>query len=134
MTRGQVDYLESHWQAADGKRSLDLHGSPGYGGVAQTFKTKKGQQYRVTFSLAGSPGCEVPNKKVAVSAAGKSQEFSFDSTGKTTTKMGWVTKTWDFEAVANETTLEIYTLEKTDPFTGPALDNVRVVAIPPQKK
>jgi Protein of unknown function (DUF642) len=32
VTRGQIDYIGSHWQAGDGSRSLDLHGSPGFGG------------------------------------------------------------------------------------------------------
>jgi hypothetical protein len=35
----------------------------------------------------------------------------------------------EFVAVADETTLEIYTLETTDPTRGPALDNVRVVRV-----
>jgi len=131
VTRGQIDYLENHWKAADGRRSLDLHGSPGYGGIEQTFKTKKGQRYRVTFSLAGSPGSEVPVKRVAVSAAGKSHEFAFDSTGKTADNMGWVTKEWEFDADDEQTKLEIRTLERSDPFRGPALDDVRVTAISP---
>ncbi len=51
-------------------------------------------------------------------------------TGKTAVNMGWVTRTWEFDAVTDETTLEFYTVEKTDPTAGPALDNVRVVAAP----
>jgi len=39
----------------------------------------------------------------------------------------------EIEAAAGETTLEIYTLEKKDPNAGPALDNVRVVAVPGKK-
>jgi choice-of-anchor C domain-containing protein len=129
VTRGQIDYLGTHWQNADGFRSLDLHGSPGYGGVEQTFKTKKGQRYLVMFSLAGSPGSNVPVKTIGVSAAGKMERFTFDSTGKTVRKMGWVTRAWEFTAVADETTLEIYTLETTDPVAGPALDDVWVIAL-----
>ncbi|HEX3998042.1 MAG TPA: choice-of-anchor C family protein [Pirellulales bacterium] len=129
VTRGQIDYIHAHWKADDGERSLDLHGSPGYGGVAQTFKTLKGRRYRVTFSLAGTPGANPATKRVAVVAAGKQQAFEFDSTGKSLQAMGWSTKTWEFVAVADETTLEIYTLETTDPTRGPALDNVRVVRV-----
>src|SRR5262249_24519791 len=62
VTRGQIDYIGSFWPAADGKRSLDLHGSPGFGGVSQTFPTVKGQKYRVTFALAGNPEGTVPKK------------------------------------------------------------------------
>ena len=134
VTRGQIDYLERHWKAAEGDRSLDLHGSPGYGGVEQTFKTTNGQHYRVTFALAGSPGCAFPSKNVIVSAAGKSRTFSFDSTGKTTEEMGWMQKEWEFDAVAAQTTLEIRTAEDTDPVAGPALDDVRVEALPSGKR
>ncbi len=133
VTRGQVDYIASHWRADHGRRSLDLHGSPGYGGVAQTFRTTKGQRYRVTFALAGSPGSNPAVKRVAVAAAGRQQEFAFDSTGKRPDAMGWSTRTWEFEAVAGETTLEIFSLEKKDPNAGPALDNVRVVAVAGRK-
>ena len=33
VTRGQIDLIGTFWTSADGKRSLDLHGSPGFGGV-----------------------------------------------------------------------------------------------------
>src|SRR5712691_2108634 len=59
VTRGQISYISTRWQHADGKRALDLHGSPGFGGIKQTFKTKKDQKYRVTFAMAGSPGGRV---------------------------------------------------------------------------
>src|SRR5262245_42740046 len=54
VTRGQIDLCQQtgeEWKAADGKRSLDLHGSPGFGGVKQTLPTKAGQKYRVTFRM-----------------------------------------------------------------------------------
>ena len=38
VTRGQIDYIGTHWISGDGKQSLDLHGSPGFGGVKQMFK------------------------------------------------------------------------------------------------
>ena len=52
VTKGQIDYIGTLWKAAEGKRSLDLHGSPGFGGVKQTIKTEKGRTYRVTFEMA----------------------------------------------------------------------------------
>src|SRR5260370_41188947 len=66
VTRGQISYVSTMWQHADGKRALDLHGAPGFGGIKQTFKTKKGQKYRVTFALAGSPGGKLPKKELRV--------------------------------------------------------------------
>jgi len=134
VTRGQIDYVgKDHWNAADGDRSIDLHGSPGYGGIKQTFKTTKGQRYRVTFSLAGSPQCNHPIKRIAVQAAGAKEVYTFDSTGKTWEKMGWVRRSFEFNAVSDETTLEIYTLEKRDPIAGPALDDVQVTEVPQKK-
>ena len=131
VTRGQIDYIGTHWQHADGKRSLDLGGSPGFGGVKQTFKTKKGQKYKVTFSLAGNPGGMVAEKKLCVKAGDKKESFTFDTTGKSRDKMGWETKTWEFTAEGAETTLELYDAMTEDPFSGPAPDNVSVVAAKP---
>jgi choice-of-anchor C domain-containing protein len=126
---GQIDLIDTHWQAADGKRSLDLHGSPGYGGVAQTFKTEKGKKYKVTFSLAGNPGGTVAKKTIVVRAAGKEKEFTFDTTGKSGTDMGWKKETWEFTAEKAETTLELITAMTEDAAAGPALDDVSVIAV-----
>jgi choice-of-anchor C domain-containing protein len=128
VSRGDIDYVGSYWQPADGQRSLDLNGF-NRGGIAQTFKTTKGKKYRVTFAMAGNPnlGEEPRVKTLGISAAGKSAEFSFDTTGKVYRNMGWVTKTWEFMAVADQTTLEFYSL--TGRGCGPALDDVHVVAL-----
>ncbi len=127
VTRAQIDYVGSYWQAADGKRSIDLHGSPGFGGIQQIFATKKGRRYRVTFCLAGTPGAGA--KRVAVRAAGKEGEFRCDGSKTTREQMGWTTHTWLFRAVSDKTTLEFHTLETQDPERGPVLDNVSVFAV-----
>jgi choice-of-anchor C domain-containing protein len=126
VTRGQIDYISSYWEHAEGKRSIDLHGSPGYGGIKQTFKTKKGQKYRLTFALAGNPVGTTAEKKLGVKVGDKEEEFLFNTEGKTTDNMGWATQVLDFTATNSETTLEFYTLMKEDPNCGPALDNVSV--------
>ncbi len=126
VSQGNIDFLDSSfWQAADGKRSLDLNGFTA-GAISQTFKTQKGQKYRVRFALAGNPAGPA-EKKLQVSAGGKTMEFTFAATGKTRTDMGWVSKTWEFTAEAEETTLEFLSLTEGD--SGPALDDVVVVAI-----
>jgi choice-of-anchor C domain-containing protein len=127
VTRGQIDFINGYWEAADGKKSLDLHGSPGYGGVKQAFKTKKGQKYRVSFSLAGNPIGTAPIKTLGVKVADKEEEFTFSTEGKSNSDMGWATQVLNFTATAAETTIELYTLMKEDPNCGPALDNVSVV-------
>jgi choice-of-anchor C domain-containing protein len=126
VTRGQIDLVGNQWPAAEGQRSLDLHGSPGLGGIKQTFATTPGTRYKVTFSMAGNPEGSVPKKRMGVSAAGESGEFEFDATGKTVKAMGWAKKTWRFKATEKQTTLEFYTLMKEDEACGPALDDVSV--------
>jgi choice-of-anchor C domain-containing protein len=130
VTRGQVDLVGSHWPAAHGKRSIDLHGSPGLGGVRQTFPTKPSQRYRVTFSLAANPEGSVPKKVLGVSAAATRAVFTVDATGKTVRDLGWQKKSWVFRALGSRTTLEFYTLMKEDPACGPAIDDVCVVEAP----
>jgi choice-of-anchor C domain-containing protein len=124
---GNIDVVDSsYWKAADGKRSLDMNGGTA-GAISQTFKTKKGKKYRVRFALAGSPGNAPAEKKLQVSAAGETAEFTFDVSGKSRTDMGWERKTWEFTAAADQTTLEFLSL--TEGHAGPALDDVVVVAV-----
>jgi choice-of-anchor C domain-containing protein len=133
VTRGQIDLIGTHSAAGAGKRSLDLHGSPGFGGVKQTFSTAKGKRYRVTFLMAGSPGRISTVMALCVRAAGKKEVFSFDAAETTHKEMGWEKKSWQFVAVADETTLEFHTLDgaEDDPngVAGPKVDDVRVVAV-----
>ena len=128
VTRAQIDLVGTYWKAADGKKSIDLHGSPGKGGISQTFATKPGRTYSVTFSLAGNPEGGDQVKIVGVSAADKTTSFTFDTKGKTKEDLGWVKKTWKFKAAKDKTTLEFYTLTKgVDASCGPVIDNVVVV-------
>jgi choice-of-anchor C domain-containing protein len=128
VTRGSIDYIDSYWQHAEGRRSLDVNGLV-RGGISQTVKTTKGQRYRVTFSLAGNPALAEDKgmKMLGVRAGESGTAFAFDTTGRKNADMGWVTRTWDFVASGDQTTLEFYSLSGTT--CGPALDNVSVVAL-----
>ena len=125
VTRGQIDIVGTFWVAAHGSRSVDLHGSPGYGGVEQTFKTKKGSKYKVELQLASTPGAG--ERGIWVAAAGDKKKFEVDSGKGTPEKMAWTKVTWEFAALGDETTLEIYTTEKGDDSRGPVIDDVSVV-------
>jgi choice-of-anchor C domain-containing protein len=127
VTRGSVDYIGFYWQHADGKRSIDLNGNEP-GAIAQTFRTKPGKRYRVTFSMAGNNcgGGEPQIKRMVVSAAGRREEFVFDTTGRNYEDMGWVARTWEFTATATETTLEFVSTTDLPIACGPALDKVSV--------
>lgn len=126
-TRGSIDIVDRYWKAAHGNRSIDLHGSPGFGGIQQTFKTVPGKKYTVSFSLAVNPDCSFPKKKMGVSAAKQSQEFTIDGTGNSRANPGWERKSWRFTAADKETTLELYTLMNNDDACGPIIDDVSVV-------
>src|SRR5262245_20944929 len=77
VTRGQIDIVGTFWVAAHGSRSVDLHGSPGYGGIEQTFKTKKGNKYKVELQLASTP--TAGERGIWVAAAGDKKKFECDS-------------------------------------------------------
>ena len=125
-SQGEIDYVGSFWVPADGQRSIDLNGYV-RGSIRQTFKTRKGQLYRVTFAMAGVLQQPPAVKRLRVSAAESSAEFEFDSTGRSVKDMGWTTGSWDFRAVAEETTLEFSSL--VEGANDPALDSVSVVAV-----
>lgn len=126
VIKGGIDYYGTGWVASDGNRSLDLNGTPGVGGVAQTFDTIVGQSYQVSFDMAGHNSGLFQWMKVA--AAGKSADFFFQSS-KDPNNLGWERFSWDFTAINPQTTLEFYSLQTFYEFGGPALDNVSVVAV-----
>ena len=114
------------WDASQGGAySLNLNSPSGPGSISQTFTTIPGDLYQVSFDMAGDPGGGPAMKTLRVTAAGQSQDFTFDTTGKSTRNMGWVTQNWTFRANATRTTLAFQSLDNGA--NGPALDNVRVV-------
>jgi choice-of-anchor C domain-containing protein len=146
--KGSIDWVGSYWTPADGNRSLDLNGaSPG--GIAQSFTTVAGQAYKVTFNLAGNPDngpavktLYLGTKNVYTNSILYDSNLSFDTTGKTKSSMGWATHTFEFVAASNLTSLWFesttnsptfnfpdFGVVDTNPF-GPALDSVRVDAVP----
>jgi choice-of-anchor C domain-containing protein len=133
VTRGQIDLLQvtdNGYPAAHGKRSLDLHGSPGFGGVRQPLVTKVGQKYAVTFRMSGNAGIPLDAVQLAVRAAGKKEVFACDMAGKTVADPKWEQKAWEFTAIDTITILEFHTAmpPPANPFGGPMLDDVKVVA------
>lgn len=135
-----IDYVgNGYYLASRGERSLDLDGSAtsrstppfAQGGIAQTFATVPGQRYLVTFDMAGNPARPPAQKPMRVSAAGQSEEFVFDITGKNARNMGWLPKRFSFTAKESSTTLEFRSLTAS-PLTGygAAIDNVTVTAEP----
>jgi len=114
------------WAAADGDQSVDLDGVVA-GAVSQTFATKPGTTYTVTYSLAGNVHAGPTTKTGEVLVNGQDvQDFSFDTTGRTYLDMGYETDQVTFLATSPSTTLAF---ESTTPGAyGPVLDNVSVKA------
>ena len=134
VTRGQIDVVEEHdgtWKAADGQRSLDLHGSPGHGGVKQAFGTRPGRKYRLTFHMSGNPGVGHEKVQLAVEAAGQTKQFEISMEGISNEDLKWEKKTWEFTATDKTTVLELRTAmpPTTNGFGGPAIDDVIVVEV-----
>jgi choice-of-anchor C domain-containing protein len=124
VTRGQIDYVGTNWVSADGNRNIDLHGSPGKGGVAQEFATVKGKKYGVKFQMASSYG--KGKQGIIVEAAGQKETFTTDGTGTTPATIGWTRKSWEFTATGDRTTIEFRTEGTGDEYCGPVLDDVVV--------
>jgi choice-of-anchor C domain-containing protein len=120
-----VDYIGGLWQPSEGSRSIDLS-AYGAGTISTTLNTVPGTTYRLFFDMAGNPGGDPVEKALKVWIDDISQDFSFDTTGKTAENMEWQTKSLDFTAASSATRLTFESL--VDAANGPALDNVRVTA------
>jgi choice-of-anchor C domain-containing protein len=132
VTRGQIDLIGPvHWKPAAGNKSVDLNGSPGFGGIKQSFTTQKGHRYRVRFQMAATPASYGGDGKVKilVRAAGEKVTISADATDNPGPGIGWTRKEWTFTAVDDTTTLEIYSLDRDDGNCGPVIDDVSVTRV-----
>jgi len=136
-----IDYIGSFWLASDGVRSLDLDGSPGPGGIQQTFGTEVGKAYKVDFDMAGNSARAPYVKWMQVAALGagpaplNTKVFSFDSTASTVNAMGWAPMEFAFIANSASTTLRFSSMTPAaatdwEKYCGPALDNVVVTPVP----
>jgi len=129
VVSGSIDYIGTCWTAAEGSRSIDLSGgSYGALAIATALDTEAGKTYRLSFAMAGNPVGDPSTKSLTVTVAGISQDFTFDTTGKSVTNMGWTTKELVFTATGS-TSLKFASNVST--CYGPALDDVKVVEVVP---
>jgi choice-of-anchor C domain-containing protein len=132
-----IDIVSANqWQPHDGDNSLDLCGTPGDGGVSQTFSTLPGVAYNIRFFLSGNPSADFPseptNKTLSVMAAGQSANFSFDVATEQNTFANMKWKECDFTFTANSasTTLSINATMGGNFNLGPVIDEVSVAPVP----
>lgn len=125
---GTIDYIGSYWNASDGVRSIDLNGN-GPGASLYTTITDMviGQKYRLYFDLSGNTDGG-PALKVSRNGVGENAEVFVSSSSSLIPNLEWKTYSLDFWA-AGETTNLIFKSEVEGPY-GPALDNVRISAVP----
>ncbi|MEF8697988.1 MAG: choice-of-anchor C family protein [Candidatus Accumulibacter sp. UW26] len=128
VSGGNIDYIGSYWLAAAGNRSIDLAGTT-LGTLSQIFDTHIGGRYTVEFAMAGNPDGGGATKSLNATAGDFDGDFSFIQTGKTKSNMGWTDYSFQFTALATQTTLSFEALNGACCY-GPALDNVRVDAVP----
>ncbi len=130
ITSGSVDWISTYWAPASGSKSIDLAGrEPGT--ISQTVATTAGKTYVVSFMLAGNtdsannPAGGPAVKTLSVAATGSAPAtYTFDTTGKTPTSMGWTAKTYSFRATGPSTTV---TFTNTSAgYYGAALDQIEV--------
>jgi choice-of-anchor C domain-containing protein len=120
------------WLASKKNKSLDLVGDAagGIGGIQQTFDTVPGATYRVSFDLAGNYAGLPVVKPLAVTVNGVTNNYTFDTTGKSQFNMGWTQITFRF--VASSPTSTISFVSDVSGLgglnnAGAAIDNVQVV-------
>ncbi len=118
----------NYFKCQDGQNSIDLNGTPGFGGIQQRFFTEKGKKYLLSFYLAGNPEGGPKIKKLLVSFGDQTRELEFDITGKSRENMGWEYHEFVFKAKDRATILKFESNHKSGPTNwGPAIDNVKLV-------
>lgn len=128
ITTGSVDLINQYWAPSSGNYSLDLSGNQD-GTISQSFATVIGQKYVVSFDMAGNPDDKAidPEKYLQV---GLSQEplYTVNTTQTSRNNMGWITKSFVFQAVSAQSTLHFAGGQESA--YGVALDNISVTAVP----
>jgi choice-of-anchor C domain-containing protein len=126
---GSVEISRTYWLPDEGVQSLGLNGT-GIGTVYQDLATVPGQSYYLHFALAGVPGSPVIKTNQVWWNGSLLDTVTFDSTGNSSSAMGWTNREYQVTASGAITRLRFASL--TTGAAGPALDAVSLVpALPP---
>ncbi len=137
-----VDLLDIHnpWNsdpAYDGTQYIDLDGTPGPGQLTQSFSTKPGWLYDVTFAYANNY-FNVPSTSATVRVFDNLGNRLFRSFTHSTSGRGnldWTVFSAQFLATQSTTSLEITSLSPAGSYVGILLDGIKVeVGTPPAPK
>ncbi len=133
-----IDYIGSYWQASEGNRSVDLTGVA-KGSIFTTITDLiVGTAYKVYFDLSGNPDGQPANKKLDVTLANplttENYNYNVQTAGNTHADMKWVTYVLEFVATSTSSVLTFAAGNGGGNGEaccyGPALDNVRIAAVP----
>jgi choice-of-anchor C domain-containing protein len=130
VSAGSVDVTnDEYWQAAEGDQSLDVSGFCTDGTIYQDVGTTPGQDYEIRFMLAGNTDGSPTIKQLEVSWGGAQAGpvVTFDTSGTSSTGMGYVEKVIPVTASAPVTRLQFRSV--SDSCYGPVIDDVRLVAV-----
>lgn len=127
---GSVDYIGSYWQASDGVRSVDLSGNS-IGTLGQTVTgLTAGQSYKVTFDVSRNPDGGTNPRTGVFSANGQTFNFAYSDATNTRANMKWQTVSYTFLATGSTALISFASDATGGCCYGPALDNVRIDAVP----
>jgi choice-of-anchor C domain-containing protein len=128
VVQNNVDYFSSG--GSDGGGFIDLNGDNGAGAIRHTpINTVIGETYLLSLNISGSNGGgSLPIKRIRVSVAGQSIDFSFNAGLGSYETNTWETKTFKFTAIDTLTTLEIASLstESQNRYRGPYIGNISI--------
>jgi len=127
VTKATVDLIGSYWTAPGGARSVDLDGTPGFGAIAQTFKSVPRATYVISFLLSANGECPPTIKRLRVSASDVWADFPVNSRTSGVRQNVWVEKTVTFIAAHWMTTLQVASLDTTGGKCGPVVAAIKVV-------
>jgi len=122
------DYVRPPAGSAPGTQSIDLNAG-GQGYLRQLVTTTEpGMTYTLSFDLAGNPfgGPAVKTGDFYVNNV-RAGSLDFDTTGKSGTDMGWVTKSYTFTASDPPTDI-LFLTTTTNSDAGPVITNVSLAA------
>lgn len=126
---GSIDGINSYWQPAEGKNSIDLFGNS-RGKISQVINTVVGQQYTVTYYQSYNPDFTDNTRTLLLGVNGDNidttinQLFNF-STVRTRSNMQWEFVSTGFTAQDALTTISFRGGSTADnEFFGPAMDDV----------
>jgi choice-of-anchor C domain-containing protein len=134
---GSVDYIGSYWNASDGYRSLDMDGLAPATISQSNIPTVIGQTYQVLFDISGNPDGPPTTKTLqilaSVNAGSNIYTYTLPGGINGNHSLQWVTEAFVFTANTTLTTLSFTSLDNnpnSQTAFGPALDNVRMNAVP----